>query len=57
MKEMETEDSQCGTNGITRSLLGVVRENQTEILSLGRAHAQLDISVIDILVVGKQEKG
>ena len=57
MKEMETEDSQCGTNGITRSLLGLVRENQTEILSLGRAHAQLDISVIDILVVGKQEKG
>ena len=56
MKEMEKEDSQCGTNRITRSLLGAVREHQTEILNLGRAHARLDISVIDVLVVGKTRK-
>lgn len=28
-------DSQCGKNGIPRLLLGVVREYQTEILSMG----------------------
>ena len=37
-------------------MLGVVREHQTEILKLGRAYARLDISVIDVLVVGKTRK-
>lgn len=34
----------------------IARDHQTEILNLGRAHARLDISVIDVLVVGKTRK-